>query len=126
VIFPGDLPATRGEALAIALDAYATLTLAGEAVSDEWTYVAALAAAGRSRLARAAGPRPDALLPREVATAVVVVALEAGRIADPHRAIDWLSTFPAVVELALAGPGDGAAAPSPDRAGGAGGAHPGA
>ena len=26
---------------------------------------------------------------------------EIGRIADPHRAIDWLSTFPQVVLLAL-------------------------
>ena len=26
---------------------------------------------------------------------------EIGRIADPHKAIDWLSTFPQVVLLAL-------------------------
>jgi hypothetical protein len=28
---------------------------------------------------------------------------EIGLIADPHRAIDWLSTFPHVVALALGG-----------------------
>ena len=29
---------------------------------------------------------------------------EIGRISDPHRAIDWLSTFPQVVLLALGEP----------------------
>jgi hypothetical protein len=35
-----------------------------------------------------------------VDTAIEEIAL----IADPHRAIDWLSTFPQIVRLALAPP----------------------
>ncbi len=115
---PGDLPATRREALALALDAYTTVTLTAEAVAAEQTYVAALAATGRSRLARAAGSAPDVPLSPEAAGAVVAAAREAGRIADPNRAIDWLSTFPAIVELALrAGSGSGGAGATPGRAG---------
>ena len=98
-----ELPATRGEALALALDAYEELGLVAEAVADEWTYVSQLGATGRARLARAAGSRPDVPLATDAATAVAAAAAEICLIADPHRAIDWLSTFPAVVELSLSG-----------------------
>lgn len=100
---PDELPATRGNALALALDAYEGLARVAEAVADEWTYVSRLAEAGRARLARATGPQPGILLARAGAAAVATAAAEARRIADPHRAIDWLSTFPAVVELAMGG-----------------------
>ena len=64
----------------------------------------ALAEAGRGRLRAAAGPDPEAALPPDRGAAVAAAADEAGRIADPHRAIDWLSTFPARrSELAVAG-----------------------
>ena len=50
-------------------------------------------------------------------------APRSARIADPHRAIDWLSTFPAVIELAL-GPAPTVTAPGaagPDSGSAAGG-----
>jgi len=109
-------PASRGAALALALAAVDGLADLGETIEDEWTYVTALAEAGRSRLRAAAGRDAAAPLGREAADAVVAACAEVARIDDPHRAIDWLSTFPAVVELAL-GPA-GAARPGPEPAGG--------
>lgn len=101
---PGTSPSTRGDALSVALHAYDALAIVAETVADEWTYVSRLAEAGRTRLARAAGPQPDLDLSPEASRAIAGAVAEIGLIADPHRAIDWLSTFPAVVELAL-GPG---------------------
>jgi hypothetical protein len=100
-----DQLATRGAALATALEALDRLAGLGEDVEDEWTYVTALAEAGRARLSAAAGPDPSAALAPVRAAAVAAAADEVARITDPHRAIDWLSTFPALVELALAGEG---------------------
>jgi hypothetical protein len=40
-----------------------------------------------------------------VAAAIDGAIAEIGLISDPHRAIDWLSTFPQVVLLALGEPG---------------------
>jgi len=100
-----DRLATRGAALAASLEALDRLAALGEDVEDEWTYVTALAEAGRKRLRTAAGPDPTAPLAPVRAVAVAAAADEAARITDPHRAIDWLSTVPAVVELALAGEG---------------------
>jgi len=114
-------PATRGEALAAALAALDALAELGETIEDEWTYVTALAEAGRSRLRAAAGIDSAALLAPDRGAAVVAACAETARIVDPHRAIDWLSTFPAVVELALGVPG---AAPG-GSFGGAPGATPG-
>lgn len=100
-------PATRGTVLTAALTAFDALAELGETIEDEWTYVTALAEAGRSRLRAAAGADPEAPLAPERATAVAAACAETARITDPHRAIDWLSTFPAVVALALGTP-DGA------------------
>ena len=111
-----DRPATRGAALATALDALDRLAALGEDVEDEWTYVTALAEAGRKRLRTAAGPDPSAALAPLRAAAVAAVAAEVARITDPHRAIDWLSTFPAVVELALADVPAASAPAAPPRA----------
>jgi hypothetical protein len=99
---PRDLTrSTRGAALATALAALEALAELGETIEDEWTYVTTLADAGRSRLRAAAGADLDAALPAERAAAVAAACAETARITDPHRAIDWLSTFPALVELAL-------------------------
>ena len=98
------LPATRGAALAAALAALAALAELGETIEDEWSYVTALADAGRARLNAVAGPDAAVPLAADRATAVAAASAEIARITDPHRAIDWLSTFPAVVELALAAP----------------------
>ncbi len=106
-------PSTRGEALNVALAALDVLAELGETVEDEWSYVTALAEAGRARLRAAAGAGAPALavsLPADRAGAVAAVAAEVARIGDPHRAIDWLSMLPAIVELALGAPAPAGAA----------------
>ena len=117
-------PATRGTALAAALVAIEALAETGETIEDEWTYVTALAEVGRSRLRAAAGVDAAAPLPSDRGLAVAAACAETARIVDPHRAIDWLSTFPAIVELALAAPdgGPGVPATAPGGAPGAGSA----
>jgi len=103
------LPAARGTVVAHALEAFDALVELGETVEDEWTYVTDLAAAGRAAI-RAAEGDPFAALPAPRAVAIESAAEEIGRIRDPHRAIDWMSTYPAVIALALA------AEPAADRA----------
>jgi hypothetical protein len=84
-----------------ALAAYEELETLAESVEDEWTYVTDLAAAWRERMEDVAAGRGDepAGLPEQAAVDRAVD--EIGRIGDPHRAIDWLSTFPQVVLSAL-------------------------
>ena len=96
--------------------AFGLLAELGETVEDEWTYVTKLVEVGRARL-RAAVPDAGERVSPESAAAIDALAAEAGRITDPHRAIDWLSTFPAVAELVL-GAG-GILAPARPPAGGA-------
>jgi hypothetical protein len=105
-------PVTRGAALSAALAALEGLVELGETIEDEWSYVTALAEAGRTRLNAAAGLDLTAPLVPDRARAVAAACAETARITDPHRAIDWLSTFPAVVELALEVP-PGSAGPRP-------------
>jgi hypothetical protein len=93
--------ATIDAAIARALDAYAILTELGEEVEDEWTYVDDLSTAWRNRLEDLATTRRGEPVDDAIRTAIDQAALEAGRITDPHRAIDWLSTFPQVVLVAL-------------------------
>lgn len=92
---------TVGSAVDGMLAAYAELGLLAEDVEDEWTYVTDLVLAWRSRLEAIAAARPDEPLSTETATAIRRLIEELGRISDPHRAIDWLSTAPQVVVLAL-------------------------
>lgn len=87
-----------------ALDALDGLQSLGEDVDDEWTYVTDLGEAWRSRLEAAADARGDEPLPDGRAEAVDRAIQEAGLITDPHRSIDWMSTFPQVVLLALGEP----------------------
>ena len=84
-----------------ALDAYSALAELGEDVDDEWSYVNDLAEAWRDRLAEVADRRGPEATTEEVAAAVDRAIAEIGLIVDPHRAIDWLSTFPQVILLAL-------------------------
>lgn len=84
-----------------ALEAHAALADLGEDVEDEWSYVNDLAEAWRDELLAVADRRGNEEVPAEVETAVDRAIAEIGLIADPHRAIDWLSTFPQVVLLAL-------------------------
>jgi len=104
-------PARAGGLLATALAALEVLSELGETIEDEWTYVTKLAEMGRARL-NASVPDAGAPVPAETAAAIDALANEAGRITDPHRAIDWLSTLPAIAELALGG-GTAGAAPRP-------------
>ena len=70
-------------------------------VEDEWQYVTdlvtvwggALRAVADARLGQAPPPGAEAAIDR--------LAAEAASIDDPHRAIDWLSTAPAVALLAV-------------------------
>ena len=94
-------PVTVAQAIDRVLTAYADLTALGEEIEDEWSYVNDLATAWRERLEDVADARPDALLSDEVDAAIDRAIDEINRIADPHRAIDWLSTFPQVSLLAL-------------------------
>jgi hypothetical protein len=84
-----------------ALDAYDTLTSLGEDVEDEWTYVNDLSTAWRERIEEVSSERADAPALLTSVSAVDRVIEEVARIKDPHRAIDWLSTFPQVVLIAV-------------------------
>lgn len=92
-------------ALDAALAAYDALAELAEDVEDEWTYVTELAAAWRPSLEEARDAAADAAgsgsAEADAAAALDRLVDEAGRIVDPHRAIDWLSTFPQVALLAV-------------------------
>lgn len=83
------------------LVAYDSLTSLGEDVEDEWTYVNDLSTAWRERLDAASAERGDDVADPRVVAAVERLVEEVGSISDPHRAIDWLSTYPQVVLVAL-------------------------
>ena len=84
-----------------ALAAYATLAELGEEIDDEWSYIQDLTDAWRERFEVIRLARGDEGLAAETATAIDLAIGEIGRIEDPHRAIDWLSTFPQVTLTAL-------------------------
>lgn len=92
---------TVAATVARVLVAYEALTTVGEEVEDEWTYITDLTDAWRERLERIAATRRDEVLDQTTTAAVDLAIDEVGSISDPHRAIDWLSTFPQVVILAL-------------------------
>lgn len=98
---PSSRPATVADAVEIARRALADLGAIGEEIEDEWQYVQDLVDAWDGRIDAVADARGGEELSDAIATAVVMLAGEAGRIADPHRAIDWLSTFPQAFLVAL-------------------------
>jgi len=95
---------TLHEAITRALEAYAELEALGEEVEDEWTYVTDLEAAWRSRLLEVDAARGSERVAPAISRAVTAAIVEVGRVEDPHRAIDWLSTFPQVVLTAFGEP----------------------
>lgn len=95
------MPDTVRSALDRAIDALDGLQQLGEDIEDEWTYVTDLSAAWRSRLEDVEAARGDEALPEARSAALDRVIEEVALISDPHRAIDWLSTFPQVVLAAL-------------------------
>ena len=84
-----------------ALEAYTALAELGEAIEEEWSYVNDLADAWRGRLAEVVDLRGAEPAPEVVTVAIDRAIAEIGLIDDPHRAIDWLSTFPQVILLSL-------------------------
>jgi hypothetical protein len=89
------------DAIAAASAAYDELAELAEDVEDEWSFVIDLADAWRERLAEVADRRGGDAAGPGVAAAVAVLSAEAAAIDDPHRAIDWLSTFPQVLLVAV-------------------------
>jgi hypothetical protein len=85
-----------------ALVAYRALAALGESVTDEWQYVQDLVTVHSADLVSLAQSARDRELPSSSVHAVDLAIEEIGLIADPHRAIDWLSTFPQLVRLAIA------------------------
>lgn len=81
--------------------AHDALAGVGEAVEDEWQYIADLQAIWGSRFREVVVARGVEDVSPAAVAAVERAADELGRIEDPHRAIDWLSTFPAIVLTAL-------------------------
>jgi hypothetical protein len=89
-----------------AVAAYRALGELGETVEDEWQYVVDLTEAYETSLEALAAGEP---LSEAAAAAVDEAIEEIGLITDPHKGIDWLSTFPHVVALAVGGDVDGQA-----------------
>ena len=87
--------------VARALAAYAELIALAEDVDDEWGYIQDLSQAWRTELERAGGVLGAADAGSVAVAAIDRLVDEVGRITDAHRAIDWLSTFPQAVLLAL-------------------------
>lgn len=94
-------PPTRSDLATRALVAYDALASLGEEVEDEWGYVQDLAGAWRSEFERIVDLDDAGAAAPGMVAAVERLADEVSRITDPHRAIDWLSTFPQAVLLAL-------------------------
>ena len=98
------MPATVADLVRRALAGFDALAATAEPVADEWQYVTDLDTVWRARLTRGRRrPRRRAGDP-EAEAAIEALVAEAGRIADPHRAIDWLSTLPQVALAALGEP----------------------
>jgi hypothetical protein len=92
---------TLGDQARAALAAYERLATLAEEIEDEWTYVTDLFAAWRERIEELIDLRgSESVTPLEEA-AIGRAIDEIGRISDPHRAIDWLSTFPQIVLVTL-------------------------
>ena len=77
------------------------LAATAESIPDEWQYVTDLGTVWRARLRAVADTRGAEPAPGEAVDAIDALVAEAGRIGDPHRAIDWLSTLPQVALAAL-------------------------
>ena len=92
---------TIADAIDAARAAYDDLTALAEDVEDEWSYINDLSGAWTDRMAEVATSRGHQPSSGEIAAAVAALSEEAAAIDDPHRAIDWLSTFPQVLLIAV-------------------------
>jgi hypothetical protein len=84
-----------------ALAAYEELAGLGEEIEDEWMYIQELTGAWQERIDDLISRRGGEAVTASQDAAVSRAAEEVAQITDPHRAIDWLSTFPQVVLIAL-------------------------
>ena len=84
-----------------AIAAQRALADIGEEIEDEWTYVNDLHDAWAARLAKVANERGTEPASTATIAAIDQAIAETESGLDPHRAIDWLSTFPQVVLLAV-------------------------
>jgi len=96
--------ATVGTLIARTLVAFDGLIATGDQVADEAQYLADLRVVWKGRLIAVGNARRTEPAPPAIEAAVDGVCAEAGRIDDPHRAIDWLSTLPQIVLVALGEP----------------------
>ncbi len=80
--------------------AIAGLVATAETIEDEWTYIHDLETVWGARL-RAGLDARSGEAPPGFGAAIEGLIAEVARITDPHRAIDWLSTLPQVVLVAL-------------------------
>lgn len=96
-----DEPATIADELRRVEAAYEELATLAEDVEDEWSYINDLTAAWRERLQATLDARGEEPLDDAAVNALERATDEIAGITDPHRAIDWLSTFPQVVLVAL-------------------------
>jgi regulator of protease activity HflC (stomatin/prohibitin superfamily) len=97
----GTAPPRLADTIASAWLAYEELIALGEEIDDEWSYVNDLAEAWRARVVEVEQARGRETARPEVAAAVAALIAEAAAIDDANRAIDWLSTFPQVLLIAL-------------------------
>jgi hypothetical protein len=88
--------------VAQALVAFEALADLGETVDGEWQYVTDLRSVYGAELRGLAAADPEHVAAGDTVVAIEAVIDEVALITDPHRAIDWLSTFPQVVRLSLA------------------------
>jgi hypothetical protein len=92
---------TVADLVTLALAGFDTLAATAEPVEDEWQYVTDLGTVWRARLAAVVEARGGEEAPADAEAAIDTLVAEAGRITDPHKAIDWLSTLPQVALAAL-------------------------
>ena len=107
----GPNPPQSADVIERAAAAYRALADLAETVEDEWQYVTDLVDAYLPGI-RALAER-NTELGLEAVVAVDEAIAEIVSIADPHRAIDWLSSFPHVVALAVGGDVDRPAGEAP-------------
>ena len=84
-----------------ALGALQALAELGESIEDEWQYVNDLLRIHTADLQALADGRRTAGRRRRRSRRSICWPTRPSRITDPHRAIDWLSTLPQAVRLAL-------------------------
>jgi hypothetical protein len=100
----------RDRAIERAVASFRALADLAETVEDEWQYVTDLVDAYLPSIHALAEGDAGQPLTAEAMAAVDEAIAEVGLKTDPHKAIDWLSTFPHIVGLALGGDVDRPAA----------------